>query len=115
MLPLLCKTLHNRGKLDRMLKENTTLANLSNIKINSDRPFICNDFVKIMSEMLKRKFSDYEKTNLKQFFETFRPENSKIVIEAIVYALDAYKENTHLNVYLDVIKLFLFAKRSETK
>jgi hypothetical protein len=103
------------GRFQRMLKENATLATLSDIKIDNDRPFICSDFVKLMSKMLKKKFTDYEKTNIKKFFETYRPENSKIVAEAIFYALDKYKEKTHLNVYLDVIKLFILAKRSEIK
>lgn len=104
-----------KGKYYKMLKENAVLTKCSGIKMQSGRPFDVQDFILTASEMLKKKFSDYDKTNLRKFFDSYRPENRETVVQAIVYSREKFGGNKHINFYLDFVKFFIFAKRGESK
>lgn len=103
-----------KGKHERLLKESAALTNYSLIKKSSEK-FNFDDFKLIFSENLNRKLSDVEIQTLKSFFGIYRPENQEIIIEGLTYAVKNHSDKKFLNFYLDILKVFIFQKRSEEK
>jgi len=104
-----------KGKHERLLQESAALTNYGSIKNNLSAKFNFNDFKIIFTTTLKRKISDIESQTLKSFFEIYRPEKSEIIIECLNYAIENHGDKKFLSFYLDLLKVFIFQKRSEEK
>ncbi len=102
-----------KGNYDRMIKENASLTDYSKIKTDFSGIFNYDKFAKIFSELLNKKLTDNEIEILKKFYEQYRIEDGKIVIESLNYSIRMHGKSKFLQFYLDEMLVSIFQKRSE--
>jgi hypothetical protein len=104
-----------KGKQERLLKESAALTDYSLAQNNLSEEFNFENFKLIFSKIFNRKILSTETQTLKSFYDIYRPEKPEIIIEGLTYAIKNHDNKKFLTFYLDILKIFIYQKRSEEK